>query len=102
MSYPQSYDLAVDAIFMKQVLVAMLTQCATVLTEPTTTAGHTPRCQLAAQVIKTPTSFQPQFAFAVITQGGITPLTVPSTVADAAVQTAVAAVWNAMAGYFPN
>jgi hypothetical protein len=102
MSYQQSYDLAVDAVFLKQILVAMMNQCATVLTEANTVAGHLLRCQLAAAVIKSPSAYQPQFAFAAITQGGITPVTVPSTVADSAVQTAVASVWNAMAGFFPN
>jgi hypothetical protein len=100
MSYQQNYDLAVDSVFMKQVLIAMLNQAATVLSEATTTAGHTARAQLAAAVAKNPTNLQAAFAYAVQTQAGITPLTVPSTVADSAVQTAVAAVWNAIAGYF--
>jgi hypothetical protein len=102
MAYSNSYDLSVDATFLKQVLVAMMNQCATVLSEAATVAGHTPRANLAVAVINNPTAYQAKFAFAVITQGGITPTTVPSTVVDSAVQTAVAAVWNAMAGYFTN
>jgi hypothetical protein len=55
----------------------MMTQCAAVLTEAATVAGHTPRATLAVQVINNPTVYQAKFAFAVITQGGITPTTVP-------------------------
>jgi hypothetical protein len=100
MAYSNLYDLAADATFLKQVLVAMMNQCATVLTEAATVAGHTPRAVLAVSVLQAPTTYQAKFAFAIITQGGITPQTVPSTVPDANVQTAVATVWNAMAGYF--
>lgn len=100
MAYSNLYDLATDAVFLKQVTVAMMSQCAVVLTEAATVAGHTPRANLAVTVLQNPTTYQAKFAFAVITQAGITPTTVPSTVADSAVQTAVATVWNAMAGYF--
>ncbi len=102
MPYPALYDLSTDTTFLKQVLVAMMTQCAVVLTEAATVAGHTPRANLAVAVLNNPTVYQSKFAFAVITQGGITPQTVPSTVPDANVQTAVATVWNAMAGYYSN
>jgi hypothetical protein len=102
MSYTQQFALATDATFLQQVLVAMMNQCATVLTEAAATAGHGLRAALAVKVINSPTGLQQQFAYAIITQGGITPLTTPSTVTDAAVQAAVAAVWNAIAGYFAN
>lgn len=100
--YTNLCDLATDTVFLKQVLVAMMSQCATVLTEAPTVAGHGKRADLAVQVLQNAPAYQTRFAFAVITQGGITPQTVPSTVADAAVQTAVGVVWNAMAGYFTN
>lgn len=102
MAYTNLYDLSVDATFLKQVLVAMMAQCAVVLTEAATVAGHTPRANFAVSVLANPTVYQAKFAFAVITQAGITPTTVPSTVPDANVQAAVATVWNAMAGYFTN
>lgn len=103
MAYSNQYDLATDSLFLKQVLVAMMAQCAVVLgSEAVGTAGHTVRAAFAASVLQNPTVYQARFAFAVITQAGITPTTVPSTVPDANVQTAVAAVWNAMAGYFSN
>lgn len=102
MAYTNLYDLSTDTTFLKQVLVAMMSQCATVLTEAATIAGHGLRSQLAVAVLNNAPSYQSKFAFAVITQAGITPTTVPSTVADSAVQTAVATVWNAMAGYFTN
>lgn len=100
MAYSNLYDLATDSVFLKQITVAIMAQCAVVLTEAATVAGHTPRANLAVSVLQNPPLFQSKFAFAVITQAGITPTTVPSTVADAAVQAAIAAVWNAMAGYF--
>ena len=102
MAYSNLYDLATDSTFLKQILVATMNQCATVLTEAASTAGHTPRAELAVAVLQNPTSFNAKFAFAVITQAGITPTTVPSTVADSAIQTAFAAIWNAEAGYFSN
>lgn len=102
MAYTNLYDLSTDAAFLKQVLVAVMLQCATVLNEAATIAGHTVRANLAVAVLQNPPFYQAKFAFAVITQAGITPTTVPSTVADAAVQTAVSVVWNAMAGYFIN
>lgn len=102
MAYTNLADLATDAAFLKQVLVAMMQQCAVVLTEAPTVAGHTPRATLAVGVLNAPTVYQAKFAYAVITQAGITPTTTPSTVPDANVQTAVATVWNAMAGYFSN
>lgn len=102
MAYTNQYDLAVDATFLKQVLVAMMAQCAVVLTEAATVAGHGKRSDLAVSVLQNAPTYQSRFAFAVITQGGIAPTTVPSTVPDTNVQTAVATVWNAMAGYFTN
>lgn len=101
-AYTNLYDLSIDSTFLKQIATAMMNQCAVVLTEPVTTAGHGLRATLAISVINNPPAFQSRFAFAAITQGGITPQTVPSTVPDANVQTAIAAVWNAMAGYFAN
>lgn len=102
MAYTNLYDLSTDATFLKQILVAMMGQCAVVLTEAPTVAGHTLRANLGIAVLNNPPSYQSRFAFAVITQGGITPTTVPSTVADSAIQTAVSNVWNAMSGYFSN
>lgn len=102
MAYPARYDLSTDATFLKQILVAMMNYCATVLGEAATVAGHGKRSDLAIAVLQNPTTYQAKFAFAAITQAGITPETVPSTVADAAVLTAVQAVWNAMAGYYTN
>lgn len=100
MPYAAQYDLATDATFLKQILIAMMNQCAVVLSESAATAGHPERTLYAVQVIANPTAFSPKVAFAVMTQAGIVPQTVPSTVTDAAVQAAVAAVWSAMAGYF--
>lgn len=102
MAYEARYNLATDSVFLKQILVAMMNYCATVLTEATNTTAHRERTALAATVLQNPTLYQAKFAFAAITQAGITPEAVPSTVADAAVLAAVTAVWNAMAGYFPN
>lgn len=102
MPYSNLYDLSTDSVFLKQVLVAMMAQCAVVLTEAVTVAGHIMRSDLAVQVLQNAPAYQTRFAFAVITQAGITPTTVPSTVPDANVQTAVGVVWNAVAGYYPK
>lgn len=101
-TYTQQFTLAQDTVFQGQVMVAMLTAATQIMAEANTVAGHSARASFAVQVLANPTKFQPILAFAVVTQGGITPLTVPSTVADSALQTAMNSIWNAEAGYFAN
>lgn len=100
-TYTQQYALSTDATFQGQVMVAMLQAAANVLGEATS-GPHAQRAQFAIQVIQNPTKWQPIIAFLIASQSNnpMTPLTVPSTVTDTLVQTAVNAQWSNMAGYF--
>lgn len=101
-TYTQQYVLSQDTVFLGQVSVAMLQAAANVMTEAATVAGHIQRAGLAIQVIQNPTKWQPVVALLIAAQNNnpMTPLTVPSTVADSLIQTAVNAQWSNMAGYF--
>jgi uncharacterized membrane protein YebE (DUF533 family) len=101
-TYTQQYALSQDTTFQGQVMVAMLQSSANVMTEAVTVAGHVARAQFATQVIQNPTKWQSIIAFLIASQSNnpMTPLTVPSTVADSLVQTAVDAQFGNMAGYF--
>jgi hypothetical protein len=101
-TYTQQAGLAVDTTFQGQVMVAMLQAAANVMTEATSTAGHLLRVQFCVQVLQNPTKWQPIVAALVASQSNnpMTPLTVPSTVADTLVQTAVNAQWSNMAGFY--
>lgn len=101
-TYTQQFALGADSTFQGQVAVAMQISAANVMTENATIAGHVQRAQFAAQVIQNPTKWNPVIAqlLAAQTNNAMTPLTVPSTVADSLVQTACDAQWSNMAGYF--
>jgi hypothetical protein len=102
MGLQAGYLLAQDATFLGQVMESMLAAAIAIMAETNTVAGHAQRCELAKRVLIDPTTWQPKFAYALATQGGVTPQTVPSTVTDANINAAVSAIWNAMAGYFAN
>lgn len=102
MSYATSKDLADDPTFVKQILVAIMNQCAAVFGEALATQGHKERVAFAAVVIKTPAAYTQPVAYATLTQSAIASATIAAPPADSVVQTAVAAVWNALAGYTPN
>lgn len=101
-TYTQQYALATDTVFQGQVMVAMLQTSANVMTEAVTVAGHQQRASFAIKVIQNPTIWQPILAFLLASQSNnpMTPLTVPSTVADTLVQTAMDAQWGNISGYF--
>jgi hypothetical protein len=101
-TYTQQAALAVDGVFQGQVLVAMLQASANVMTEAVTIAGHRERAAFATQIIQTPTKWQPIVSMLLASQSNnpMTPLTVPSTVADTLIQTAVNAQFSNLAGYF--
>lgn len=101
-TYTQQFALATDSVFQGQVLVAMLQTSANVMTENVTIAGHTTRASFAKLVIQNPTFWQPIIAFLIASQSNnpMTPLTVPSTVADSLIQTAMDAQWGNISGYF--
>lgn len=101
-TYTQQYALATDPAFQGQVLVAMLQTSANVMTEAVTVAGHAQRAGFATRVIQDPTKWQAILSFLLASQSNnpMTPLTVPSTIADSLVQTAMDAQWSNVAGYF--
>lgn len=101
-TYTQQAALAVDGVFQGQVLVASLQAAANVMSEAVTTQGHVQRAQFAAAVLQNPTKYEPIISWVIASQSNnpMTPLTVPSTVADSLIQTAVNAQWSNLAGYF--
>lgn len=101
-SYAQQYGLSQDAVFQQQVLVAMLQTSANIMTEAVTVAGHAQRANFARTVLQDPAKWQPILAFLLASQSNnpMTPLTVPSTVTDTLVQTAMDAQWSNVSGYF--
>lgn len=101
-TYSQQYALATDTVFQGQVLVAMLQTSANVMTEAVTVAGHAQRAGFATKVIQNPSIWQPIIAFLIASQSNnpMTPLTVPSTVTDTLVQSAMDAQWGNISGYF--
>lgn len=101
-TYTQQFVLGGDSTFQGQVMVAMLQTSANVMTEAVTVAGHVQRTQFAVKVIQNPTFWNPILSQLLAAQNNnpMTPLTVPSTVADSLVQTAMDAQWANLAGYF--
>jgi hypothetical protein len=101
-TYTQQAALAVDSVFTGQIQVAMLQTAANVMTEAATTAGHLQRANFAVVVIQNPDKWRPILALLLASQANVpmTPLTVPSSVADSLVQTAMDAQWSNVSGYF--
>lgn len=101
-TYTQQFALATDGVFQGQVLTAMIQTCANAMSEVATTAGHPQRMSLCIQILQNPTKWQPVYSFVLASQANnpMTPLTVPSTVADALVQTASDAQLSNIAGYY--
>lgn len=101
-TYTQQFALGQDSAFQGQIAVAMQISAANVMTEAATVAGHVERAQFAKQVIQAPTIWTPIIAqfIAAQTNNAMTPLTVPSAVADTLIQTAMDAQFSNMSGYF--
>lgn len=101
-TYTQQFALGGDSTFQGQVMVAMLQTAANVMTENATVAGHLQRTQFAVRVLQNPTVWNPIIAIMLASQSNnpMTPLTVPSTVTDTLVQTAMDAQWSNISGYF--
>lgn len=101
-TYTQQFALGQDSVFQGQVAVAMQITAANVMTEAATVAGHVQRAFFAKQVIQAPTVWNPIIAqfISAQTNNPMTPLTVPSTVTDALIQTAMDAQFGNMSGYF--
>lgn len=101
-TYTQQFALGNDSTFQGQIMVAMLQTSANVMSEAVTVTGHVERASFAIQVIQNPTKWNPIISVLIASQNNnpMTPLTVPSTVADSLVQTAVDAQWTNISGYF--
>ncbi len=101
-SYTAQFTLSQDTTFQGQVTVAMIQTCANAMTEAATVAGHQQRMNLCVQILQNPSKWTAIYSVVLAAQGNnpMTPLTVPSTVADALVQTASDAQLTNVAGYF--
>lgn len=101
-TYTQQYTLSQDSVFQGQVVVAFLQAAANIMSEAATTLGHQQRTAFAIQLLQNPTKWQPIVSVLIASQNNnaMTPLTVPSTVADSLIQTAVNAQFSNIAGYF--
>jgi hypothetical protein len=101
-TYTQQYTLSQDATFQGQVEVAMITTCAFDMTEAATIVGHVQRMALCQRILQNPSLWTPIYAVVLASQSNnpMTPLTVPSTVADTLVQTASDAQLTNVAGYY--
>lgn len=101
-TYTQQFVLGQDSVFQGQVQVAMVISCANTMTEAVTTTGHPQRVQFCAVVLKNPPFWVPFYSavLAAQTNNPMTPLTVPSAVADSLIQTASDAQLSNIAGYY--
>lgn len=101
-TYDQQYNLSQDSVFQHQVMVASIQTSVAVLAEAATVSGHLSRASFAAVVIKDPQKWAPIISIVIASQSNnpMTPVTVPSTVADTLIQTAMNAQWTNMSGYF--
>lgn len=101
-TYTQQFALGNDSTFQGQVMVAMLQTCANTMTEAATVAGHVQRAAFCTRVMQAPAFWNPIYSILLAAQNNnaMTPLTVPSTVADSLVQTASDAQLTNIAGYF--
>jgi len=101
MSYTDNVAAAQESTFQAAVSAGMVKYALGVAAEDPTTADHVNRLAFANKVIQSPNGWTPQFALAVAVQMGavlaaIRPLS--DAEIDAAVDTAVAAVWPAFSG----
>jgi hypothetical protein len=97
-TYTQAAALAVDTVFIGQVLVSVEKAAVSINAEATTVAGHRERAALATRVMADPDVWKLKFANACA--GNLTSTLSGVSATDAQVDTAVSSVWNTMAGYF--
>lgn len=92
MAYTDEFALAMDPVFVSRVRMSMINAATQIQSESPQTTDHANRAQLALAAIRDSATFANIFAFTIVTQPGIT-----SGSTDAAIDTAVATVWNAVA-----
>ena len=95
MAYADDYALATNQTFLSQLLMSIVKAANSISSEaPTADATKdAKRSALATRILNTPNAFTSSFAFACVATGTLT-----GTPTDAAVDTAVASVWNGIAG----
>lgn len=92
MTLAQQVTAAKDPVLTDLTQQAIITASVAIANEAASVPNHGKRAQLAASILNSPASWAPIFAQGVASQG----LTAAST--DAAINTAVAAIFNAYAG----
>ena len=92
MSLATQFAAANDVTFQNLIQAAIVQSAVAITSELTTVANHPNRVHLATNVLLSPTTYVSDFAQAVASQS------VDKTATDAAILTAVASVWNALAG----
>lgn len=83
---------ATDPVFVGLVQQAIITAAIAISSEARNTPDDANRIALAKSVLNSPAGFAPAFAQGVASQG------IDKNSGDAAINTAVAAIWNAYAG----
>jgi len=90
----EQWEISRDVRFRQRVAVAMCTQAISVQDESTVIPNHTNRANYAKRVLNHPKRYTGPFALAICAyDSSLTPDS-----SDAAINNAVAAVWNALAG----
>jgi hypothetical protein len=108
MALIDQFNLASNTLFKSRVQEALAAAAASIYSEAQATAGHGKRGQLATSVLGNPITYVAAFAGYIATDATVAGLAGTVTVAtsdvqqalvtDAAINNAVAAIWNAMAG----
>lgn len=92
MTLTSSYTASTDPAFCNRVMVAMVSAGISIQSEAASTPNHALRANYARSVLNQPSQFCPAFALALASQG------LDNTSTDAAINSGVSSVWNALAG----
>jgi len=92
MSLATQYAAANDPTFQNLIQAAIVQRAILVVLEPTSETNYQNRVRLANNIMLSPITYVSDFAQAVASQA------IDKTATDAAILTAVAGVWNAIAG----
>ncbi len=94
MALHDQWNIATDDSFKRRVQIAMLNAAIAISSEATATPNHTNRANYAKAVLNDPERYMPLFSLAICAFDA----TLTSASPDASINTAVASVWNALAG----
>ena len=98
MALIDQYKASNDLNFRQRVEMALCNAAVSIQSEATTTANHTNRANYAKLVLNNPTNYSSLFAEAICGYDATLTVQNLSTITDAAIQSGVSAVWNALAG----